>query len=196
MRINITRKPIKINPDIKRVIARFFFNSDERAKDVIGLVMSLSDKEVKEEVTFIFREFARRHRNISRIFERNCERLSYLFEQMAFLLRTMDPTRKMLIGSYFTHEYSIESAAFFNPSIVDDPDQSDLQEGEKRVIISFRAVGEGHISSIVFRRAFLDSQNNITIMPAGTLIEEANIIKNTVYKKDIFGTALLSQVKK
>ena len=195
MRINITRKPIKINPDIKRVIARFFFNSDERAKDVIGLVMSLSDKEVKEEVTFIFREFARRHRNISRIFERNCERLSYLFEQMSISLANMDPTRKMLIGSYFTHEYSIESAAFFNPSIVDDPDQSDLQEGEKRVIISFRAVGEGHISSIVFRRAFLDSQNNITIMPAGTLIEEANIIKNTVYKKDIFGTALLSQVK-
>ena len=90
MRINITRKPIKINPDIKRVIARFFFNSDERAKDVIGLVMSLSDKEVKEEVTFIFREFARRHRNISRIFERNCERLSYLFEQMSISLANMD----------------------------------------------------------------------------------------------------------
>ena len=86
MRINITRKPIKIHPDIKRVIARFFFNGDERAKDVIGLVMSLSDKEVKEEVTFILREFARRHRNISRIFEKNCERLSYLFDEMKISL--------------------------------------------------------------------------------------------------------------
>lgn len=195
MRINITRKPIKIVPDIRRVIARFFFNGDERAKDVIGLVMSLNDKEVREEVTFILREFARRHRNISRVFERNCERLAYLFNEMGINLADIDPTRKMLIGSYFTHEYSIESAAFFNPSIVEDPDQSDLQEGEKRVIISFRAVGEGHISSIVFRRGFLDANNDISIMPPGTLIEEADIIKNTVYKKDIFGTALLSQVK-
>jgi len=194
MRINIVRKPNKINPDIKRVIARFFFNGDERARDVIGLVMSLSDIEAREEITFILREFAKRHRNISRVFERNCERLSYLFEEMDISLKDMDPVRKMLIGSYFTHEYSIESAAFFNPSIVDDPDQSDLQEGEKRVIISFRAVGEGHISSIVFRRAFLDTQGNITISAAGPLIEEADIIKNTVYKKDIFGTALLNQV--
>lgn len=195
MRINIVRKPNKINPDIKRVIARFFFNGEERAKDVIGLVMSLSDMEVREEITFIFREFAKRHRNISRIFERNCEKLSYLFEAMQISLAGLEPTRKMLIGSYFTHEYSIESAAFFNPSIVDDPDQSDLQEGEKRVIISFRAVGEGHISSIVFRRALLDAQNNISISSPGPLIEEANTITNTVYKKDIFGTALLSQVK-
>jgi len=196
MRLNITRKPNKIIPDIKRVIARFFFNGDARAKDVIGMVMSLTDAEVKEEITFILREFAKRHRNISRIFERNCERLSYLFDELEISLTEMDPVRKMLIGSYFTHEYSIESAAFFNPSIVDDPDQSDLQDGEKRVIISFRAVGEGHISSIVFRRATLDAQNNISISTAGTLIEEANTIKNTVYKKDIFGnTALLSQVK-
>ena len=197
MRLNITRKPNKIIPDIKRVIARFFFNGDARAKDVIGMVMSLTDAEVKEEITFILREFAKRHRNISRIFERNCERLSYLFDELEISLTEMDPVRKMLIGSYFTHEYSIESAAFFNPSIVDDPDQSDLQDGEKRVIISFRAVGEGHISSIVFRRATLDAQNNISISTAGTLIEEANTIKNTVYKKDIFeDTGILNQLSK
>ena len=80
----------------------------------------------------------------------------------------MDTYRKMLIGSYFTHEYSIESAAFFNPSIVEHPDQSDLPEGEKRVIISFRAVGEGHISSIVFRRAVLDPQNNCLKQPGNS----------------------------
>jgi len=101
----------------------------------------------------------------------------------------------MLIGSYFTHEYSIESAAFFNPSIVEHPDQSDLPEGEKRVIISFRAVGEGHISSIVFRRAVLDAQNNLVLSSPGTLIEEADIIRNTVYKKDVFeDTGILNQL--
>lgn len=65
----------------------------------------------------------------------------------------MSLDRKMLIGSYCTMEYAIESAAIFNPSIVEDFDQTGLEAGEKRVIISFRATGEGHISSIVFRRA-------------------------------------------
>ena len=99
---------------------------------------------------------------------------------------SLDKYQRLLLGSYFTHEYSIESAAFFNPSIVDDPDQSDLVEGEKRVIISFRAVGEGHISSVVFRRALIDRFNNITVMPAGNYIDEAEIIKNAVYNKKLF----------
>lgn len=94
--------------------------------------------------------------------------------------------RKLLVGSYFTHEYSIESAAFFNPSIVEDPDQSDLEEGEKRMIISFRAVGEGHISSIVFRRALFDKNNNITVEPAGNYVDEAEIIRTSTYNKKLF----------
>lgn len=197
MRISITRKPFKIYPDPKRVIIRFFYNGDERALNVIKCVMGLSDHEVKEELIGVLREFSKRHRRITRVFERNCERVTHLFDSLGVPLTEMDISRKMLIGSYFTHEYSIESAAFFNPSIVDDPDQSDLQEGERRVIISFRAVGEGHISSIVFRRAVLDSQNNIVLSSPGGLIEEADIIRNTVYKKDIFeDTGILNQLSK
>ena len=66
-----------------------------------------------------------------------------------------------MIGSYFTMEYSIESAAFFNPSMVEHPDQSETGKGQKRVIISFRATGEGHISSIVFRTGVIDKENNL-----------------------------------
>jgi predicted GH43/DUF377 family glycosyl hydrolase len=195
MRISVTRKPIKIYPDSKRVIVRFFYNGDERAVNVIKLVMYMSDAEVMEELISVLREFSKRHRRITRVFEKNCERISNLFESLDISLADMDTYRKMLIGSYFTHEYSIESAAFFNPSIVEHPDQSDLPEGEKRVIISFRAVGEGHISSIVFRRAVLDSQNNLVLSSPGTLIEEADIIRNTVYKKDIFeDTGILNQL--
>jgi predicted GH43/DUF377 family glycosyl hydrolase len=197
MRISITRKPFKIYPDPKRVIIRFFYNGDERAINVIRCVMGLSDAEVKEELIGVLREFSKRHRRITRVFERNCERVAHLFEPTGVPFTELDVSRKMLIGSYFTHEYSIESAAFFNPSIVEDPDQSDLQEGERRVIISFRAVGEGHISSIVFRRAVLDSQNNIILSSPGSLIEEADIIRNTVYKKDIFeDTGIQNQLSK
>src|SRR5581483_5844045 len=111
MRISITRKPFKIYPDPKRVIIRFFYNGDDRALNVIKLVMDLSDAEVKEELIGVLREFSKRHRRITRVFERNCERLSHLFHALGIPVETMDTSRKMLIGSYFTHEYSIESAA-------------------------------------------------------------------------------------
>jgi predicted GH43/DUF377 family glycosyl hydrolase len=112
--------------------------------------------------------------------------LKPLFLELNIDYDTLTINRKLLIGSYFTHEYSIESAAFFNPSIVEDPDQTELQDGQRRVIISFRAVGEGHISSITFRRGLIDKDNNITILPAGNYIDEAEIVRNAVYNKKLF----------
>jgi predicted GH43/DUF377 family glycosyl hydrolase len=186
MRIPVVRKPLKIYPDMKRVIARFFFNGDERGKNVIQCVMTMKEDEVEKELAGILREFARRHRNIAQLYERHCERVKGLFESLGIEMNKLGQARKLLIGSYFTHEYSIESAAFFNPSIIADPDQTDLREGELRVILSFRAVGEGHISSITFRRAVLDTNNDIELINRGLLIGEADTIRPTIYKKEIF----------
>ena len=186
MRLTIDRKPIRINPDPKRVIARFFFTGNDRAKEVITRVMSITEEVAFSIVSPLLQEYSRRHRNITRVLNRNCSRLKPLFEELDIDFDSLSVYRKLLIGSYFTHEYSIESAAFFNPSIVEDPDQSELQEGNKRVIISFRAVGEGHISSITFRRAMLDQDNNITVLPAGSYIDEAEIVRNAVYNKKLF----------
>jgi predicted GH43/DUF377 family glycosyl hydrolase len=97
---------------------------------------------------------------------------------------------KVLIGSYFTKEYSIESAAFFNPSIIEAPDQSELHVGEKRVILSFRATGEGHISSIVFRSGILDKNSDLLIEPVGKMLDEAENIKRHIYDKTAFVTEL------
>jgi hypothetical protein len=83
-------------------------------------------------------------------------------------------------------EYSVESAAFFNPSIVEHPDQSETIPGEKRVIISFRATGEGHISSIVFRTDVIDKNNNLTVEPVGRMLEEAEYIQRYIYDKKSF----------
>ncbi len=99
---------------------------------------------------------------------------------------SLDISQKILIGSYFTMEYSIESAAFFNPSIVEHPDQSETGTNEKRVILSFRATGEGHISSIVFRTGVLDKNNNLSIEPVGKMLEEAEHIRRHVYNKESF----------
>ena len=186
MRLYIERKPIRINPDPKRVIARFFFNGNDRAKEVIQRVMAISDEEVFSIISPLLQEYSKRHRNITRALNRHCSKLKPLFAELEIDFDTLNVYRKLLVGSYFTHEYSVESAAFFNPSIVEDPDQSELHEGQKRVIISFRAVGEGHISSITFRRAFIDENNNITVTPAGNYIDEAEIVRNAVYNKKLF----------
>ncbi|MEJ6980124.1 glycoside hydrolase family 130 protein [Pedobacter sp. P351] len=195
MRLPIERKPIKVYPDPKRVIARFFYNGDERGKEVITRVMTLSDEQVFSIISPLLQEYSKRHRNITKLLEKHCSKLKFLFDTMGIDHDSIQPYRKLLIGSYFTHEYSIESAAFFNPSIIEDPNQTELEEGERRLIISFRAVGEGHISSIVFRRALIDKHNNINVIPVGNYIDEAEIIRNASYNKKLFlEKALVSRV--
>ena len=190
MRLPVDRSPIKVYPDPKRVIARFFFSQDERAKELILRVMVLSEEDVFTIISPLLQEYSRRHRNITKILNRHCDKVKRLFTEVGIDYAELNQFRKLLIGSYFTHEYSIESAAFFNPSIVEDPDQTELVEGQKRMIISFRAVGEGHISSIVFRRALVEKSGDIHVLPAGNYIDEAEIVRNAVYvKKFFFGKA-------
>jgi predicted GH43/DUF377 family glycosyl hydrolase/CheY-like chemotaxis protein len=109
-----------------------------------------------------------------------------LVVELGYDLQKIKKERQLLVGAYFTHEYSIESAAFFNPSLVEDPDQSHLQRNQKRIIVSFRATGEGHVSSVVFRGGVLGADNNIDFDPASRLVDEAETIKLHVYEKSNF----------
>ena len=146
----------------------------------------MPDREVFIALSQVLRNYSRRHRNISLIFESHFNKLARLFEESGIKPGRIKHTRKALIGSYFTMEYSIESTAFFNPSIVEDPDQSETGTNDKRVIISFRATGEGHISSIVFRSAVIDKNNNMTVEPVGKMLAEAERIKRHIYNKMSF----------
>lgn len=186
MRLTVERKPAKVMPDTRRVIARFFYNGEERAVELIKKILKLEKDEVFGLISPMLQDFSKRHRNITRKLFRHCERVKRDIHTGGGDYEKLDDYCKLLIGAYFTHEYSIESAAFFNPSIVPDPDQSNLEEGQLRVIISFRAVGEGHVSSVVFRRAMIDKHNNITVIPAGNYIDEAEKIHNVVYQKRLF----------
>jgi predicted GH43/DUF377 family glycosyl hydrolase len=186
MQVAVIRKDCKFLPDPSRVIARFNYFSSERGKNIILSVMAMSDSEVNIALSQVLRGYSRRHRNISTIFENHYNKLSDLFNELGIKPDEVDQSKKALIGSYFTMEYSIESAAFFNPSIVEDPDQSELGPNEKRVIFSFRATGEGHISSIVFRSAIIDKNNNVIIEPVGKMLAEAERIRRHIYTKASF----------
>jgi beta-1,2-mannobiose phosphorylase / 1,2-beta-oligomannan phosphorylase len=191
MPINITRKNIIFQPDPSRVIARFLFNNNQRSAVIIRKVLALPEKQQRETLVQVLRDFSKRHRSISKVFEKNFGRVAYLLPELGIEAASLTTTQKGLIGAYFTMEYSIEAAAFFNPSIMEDTDQSELSPGEKRVIISFRATGEGHISSIVFRSGVLDRKNDILVEPPGRLLESPEHIKNHTYHKESFLQKLL-----
>ena len=94
--------------------------------------------------------------------------------------------RQLLIGSYFVCEFSLESAALFNPSIVPHPDQSDLPPGALRFILSLRATGEGHISSITFRTGIIHADHRIEVQPPTGFLTEPRQIPNPRYEKALF----------
>jgi len=186
MQVTVNRKKFIFSPDSSRVIARFLYMSDERSADIIRNVLAMPPNEVNIAMSQLLRGYSRRHRNISRIFEKYFDRLAPIFDKIEVNQEDLSASQKALIGSYFTMEYSIESAAFFNPSIVPDPDQSETRSDEIRAIFSFRATGEGHISSIVFRSGILDKNNNLSIEPVGKMLAEADVIKRHVYDKKSF----------
>ncbi len=182
------RTRIVIKPDYKRVLYKpFTILSEERIIKIIGRIMTLSEKDVKKELRLVMTEYEDRHQRL-RIFFNN------RFEQMRKYLLTdlaLSDDRKLLIGAYFTQEYSLESAALFNPSIVWHPDQSNLPEGSRRFILSLRATGEGHISSITFRTGLIDKENKITIQTPTRYVSISESITNPVYEKVLFERKLI-----
>lgn len=190
MHVTVCRKNIVFNPDPSRVIARFLYTNDARAINTIRFVLKMPEKEVSFILNQTLRDYSVRHRNISKIFEKHFNIIAHLLSHFNTESDAIDYSKKILIGSYFTMEYSIESAAFFNPSIVEHPDQAEMEPGAKRVILSFRATGEGHISSIVFRTGILDKTNKLVLEPIGNMMEEAEHIRRHTYNKKSFAHKL------
>ena len=190
MQVVVNRKNITFNPDPRRVIARFLFTDDQRAINTIRFVLEMTEEDASLALKQTLRDYSLRHRSISKIFEKHFNKIVYLFSRLKIDPDTVDYSKKILIGSYFTMEYSIESAAFFNPSMVEHPDQSEISPGSVRVIISFRATGEGHISSIVFRTGILDKNDKLSLEPVGNLLEEAEHIRGHSYNKKSFAHKL------
>lgn len=192
MRLTVNRQRERIYPDSKRVITRFFIHPEEKAKSIIQKIIDMPESEAETSLNLVLRGFAKRHRNITKIFLSNFDNVIKLLIELTNGNQELSITKRLLIGSYFTMEYSLESAALFNPAIVEHPEQSDLEEGQKRFIMSFRATGERHISSIVFRSGIIDRDFNIYFDAPGKYIGEAEIIKGHSYNKEEF-TSLLKE---
>ena len=160
-------------PDARRVLAKPYLPGDDvalpgasRANLLMARVLAIPDADIEALNAEIARHFESRHRDLMRTFERNFETVARHVPDAA----SISAERRLLIGAYFTHEYSTEAAALFNPSIVPAPDQSGLPSGAKRFVMSLRAVGEGHLSSIEFRSGLLDASGDIELDEPGAYL--------------------------
>jgi predicted GH43/DUF377 family glycosyl hydrolase len=186
--IPVRRTDIRFTPNPSRVLFRPFVLSDEqRVLKIIARVMAMTEAEVRLEMDHVLAEFHGRHPRLTQFFLRRyaaCQRLIPTDEEFS-------ASRRLLLGAYFTMEYSLESAALFNPSLVWHPDQSGLPAGAKRFVVSLRAVGEGHISSITFRSGVIHPDRSIVLDEDSPHVIPPENVPDPGYEKALFERKLV-----
>ena len=165
----VHRHNLFLRPDPARVVVRPFkpateprdFNATDktRANHIVDRVLALGPEVAQQQLAEVLQHFQERHRDLIETFEARAHEMEEAFASHA----TFSREQRRLVGAYFLHEYSFEAAALFNPSIVDHPDQSAAPPGGRRFILSVRAVGEGHVSSLTFRTGTIAANGELTI---------------------------------
>ncbi len=181
--IRIHRHEVTVLPESARVIIRPFIPGDgDYIRAIIGRVLKLTDEEVTCQLREVLREFDDRHYDIESTLEAHFAKI----QQHVDSPQSLSGDLRLLIGALFSGEYALESAAIFNPSIVLHPDQSDAPDGGLRFIMSLRATGEGHISSIEFRAGTIEPGGHIKLDPVSRYVTEPEIIPDPTYHRRRF----------
>ena len=186
--VTVTRTPHRLRPDSGRVVTRLFLPGQEllgdgqsRAAGVIDRILALPDDEVASALDAVLTGFGGRHRALKTTLEDHFQLVAHRLAVGAL----PSPDRQRLMGAYFTNEYSVEAAALCNPSAVLHPDQDGTRPGEARFLMSVRAVGEGHISSIGFRTGVIDDGGAVSVDDPGPFLEPGRPLAG-LYDRDLF----------
>lgn len=186
--MQIQRTGIVLSPNKQRVVLRPFEPpTEDRILRVIARVSTLSESEVDTLLQQVYEEFHGRHQNPKEFFERRFLKIRHHLLTDA----PLSENRRLLLGAYFTQEYALESAALFNPSLVWHPDQTKLAPGSKRFAMSLRAVGEGHISSIVFRSGTITKDLQIKVDEPVRFVTTPEFVPDSRYENDLFRRKLI-----
>ncbi|MDF7806919.1 glycoside hydrolase family 130 protein [Pontiellaceae bacterium B12219] len=181
------RNNIALRPDNSRVILRPFIPSSHRQiSSIIRRVLDLTEDDVARQLDAVTKEFSHRHHQMKSMLYANYERVREHIPPG----KAPSLNRELLIGALFFGEYSLESAALFNPSIVPHPDQSGVPKGQLRFIMSLRATGEGHISSIEFRTGLISSDGGVSLDPVSSYVSVPKVLPDPSYDNRSFVTKL------
>ena len=174
---------ILLRPDNKRVVVRPFISiNPARVEHIISRALALSDQETEKQLSSVRADFSERHIDLSKSWLRNFEKVRGNIRDS----ETISEERRLFIGALFSGEYALESAALFNPSIVPHPDQSGLNQGDLRFILSLRSTGEGHVSSIQFRTGVIHRDYSIEIDTPTPFVTLPELNPNPTYHKRTF----------
>ncbi len=181
--ITIRRLDVIFLPKSGRVILRPFIPDHPKLiESVLGRVLEMEEAVAVQELAMVLQEFDHRHLDLDTVLMSNYRKVkSYITQKLP-----LTPLRKRLIGALFSGEYALESAALFNPSIVPHPDQSKVREGDLRFVMSLRATGEGHISSIEFRTGTIDLQGDVNVAPVSRFVVAPERHQKQNYRKKQF----------
>jgi len=182
----LKRLPVRLTADPTRTITRLFWAGPDRARKVIDRVMGMDEQQTTDLLASTMQDFAHLHIDLDEIFLAHHAEVAHRVEMPA----SLTPERKRLIGAFFTLEYAFASAALFNPSMAPAINQGGIEPGALRFAMSLRCVGEGHISSVVFRRGVIDSGGNITMEPMGRYHEPLRRVENHPFSKARFRVRL------
>jgi predicted GH43/DUF377 family glycosyl hydrolase len=181
----LNRQALHLRPDPARIVVRPFRPAVEprdlnptdksRANHIVERVLSVDADTAAVLLADVLANFEGRHRNLLEKFEARAEEMEDAFTTHA----TFSRLQRQLVGAYFMHEYSFEAAALFNPSIVAHPDQTGAGPGAKRFIMSLRAVGEGHLSSLTFRSGLISADGSVSVDPTSRLASVPKIIERS-----------------
>lgn len=177
----VTRQGLQLRPDPARVVIRAFRPAIEprdinptdltRVKNVVARVLALDADAAATRLADVLENFDKRHRNLLMTFGARAEEMEAALAMHA----PFTTVQRQLIGAYFLQENSFEAAALFNPSIVLHPDQSSAPAGGLRFVLSLRALGEGHVSSLTFRTGTIGAGGSISVDPCERLASVPNI---------------------
>ncbi len=174
---------IVFRPDSRRVLVRPFITSDVASiRHIIARALALPPADVAAQLALLRADFASRHIGLEHRWRKNFELIkNHLPED-----QPIDDDRRHYLGALFSGEYALESAALFNPSIVAHPDQAGVPAGALRFILSLRATGEGHISSIEFRSGLIHADATIEIDEVSRFVIAPGVKENPTYRRTIF----------
>lgn len=179
--VEVVQHELRLRADPGRVVVRPFHLAwqasgpdIDRVRKLVADIVALDPRTVRAELGVILMDFGDRHWQIERVFD---ERFAQIELALKLDGNTLRRQTKRLIGAYFCHEYSYAAAALMNPSVVRHPDQSGLQPGSVRILLSLRAVGEGHISTIAFREGIISAGRQLSLLPEPAFATAAMIGK-------------------
>jgi predicted GH43/DUF377 family glycosyl hydrolase len=179
--LDLFQHPLRLRADPSRVVVRPFHiawaasngGAPSRTERLVKAVLAMSPGEARGQLEAVLKDFEARHWQTRRVF---MTRYDEVEAQLGLDGSTIGDEKRQLIGAYFCHEYSYAAAALMNPSAVPHHDQSGMPKGSLRILMSLRAVGEGHISSVAFREGIITSKNELTLAPEPPFATAADAI--------------------